>query len=101
MNIDTKIELLMRGKVELMRMLAPYDTGNLSQNAIKLEHLSKNEWTIKVNEQVAPYMPYTNEEWISPKWKGKKNPNEGWWDKAVDSIMNQLRAELGGTLRSK
>ena len=26
------------------------------------------------------YMPFTNEPWISPRWKGAKNPNEKWFE---------------------
>ena len=39
------------------------------------------------NEQ-AYYMPYTNEKWISPRWHGKQNPNEDWWDKAIYDVCD-------------
>ncbi len=32
------------------------------------------------------YMPYTNEKWISPKWNGKKNPNEAWWQQSITRV---------------
>lgn len=35
-------------------------------------------------------MPYTNEPWISPKWHGKKNPNEGWFDRTADYIASEF-----------
>ena len=40
------------------------------------------------NETNAYYMPYTNERWISPKWKGAKNPNEDWWDEAIHDVCD-------------
>ena len=32
------------------------------------------------------YMPYTNEKWVSPRWHGKKNPNEQWWQNAITKV---------------
>lgn len=86
---------------ELLRLLAPKDTGNLAINAIKVEWHGDNEAEIYVDgdgvDGIAPYMPFTNEPWTAPKWKGKKNPNEGWWETAIESIIQQLNAEFGGT----
>lgn len=39
-------------------------------------------------------MPYTNEIWISPRWKGKKNPNEGWWQGAIAAAVQVIAAEF-------
>lgn len=69
-----------------IRNFAPKDTGNLAYNAIKFRWFNNNEFHIWVDEGIAPYMVYTNEPWISPKWKGKKNPNEKWWDNITDII---------------
>lgn len=74
-----------RLKKELQR-LSPIDTGNLRYNAIRMEQTSENEIKIFVDESIAPYMVYTNEPWISPKWNGKKNPNEAWFDKAAFTV---------------
>lgn len=85
---------------EYLRALAPKDTGNLAYNAIKLEWL--NEKTVKIYVDgdgvtgIAPYMPFTTEPWISPKWGGKKNPNEAWWDIAIARIVNRLNHDIGG-----
>ena len=32
-------------------------------------------------------MPFTNEVWKSPKWNGKKNPNQGWWNNAMEMVI--------------
>lgn len=81
---------------EKLRELAPYDTGNLANNAIQLHFEDEKTAVIQVNESIAPYMPYTNEPWISPKWNGKKNPNEKWFDNAVMIICTELAEEYGG-----
>lgn len=48
---------------------------------------------------IAPYVPYTNEPWISPKWNGKKNPNEGWWDRFVAEFTKRLANKLKGVIK--
>lgn len=85
--------------VAQLRGLAPYDTGNLSQNAIRIEFPSPSVCLIYVDEAIAPYMPFTNEPWISPKWKGKKNPNEGWWQAAGELIVELMAQELKGEVQ--
>jgi hypothetical protein len=83
---------------EKLRELAPKDTGNLAYNAIKIEFKDKDTCVIRVDERIAPYMPYTTLPWASPKWHGRKNPNEGWWDAAVELILEELAKELKGDL---
>lgn len=78
---------------ETLQDLAPYDTGNLSRNSIRLIRWSENEAVIYIDKKIAPYMPYTNEPWIAERWKGKKNPNEGWFDAAAELIA-ELVADL-------
>ena len=78
---------------KLLRILqdkAPKRTGNLAYNACRLEIISPNEAWLYVDESVAPYMPYTNEPWISPNRHGKKNPNEGWFDRTADYIASEF-----------
>lgn len=82
-----------------LRGLAPRDTGNLALNAIKIEFPSPDVCVIYVDEDIAPYMPFTTRPWVAPRWHGKKNPNEGWWQAAGELIFEQLAQQLGGELR--
>ena len=82
-----------------LRNFCPEDTGNLKYNAIKYERVSKSEYKIYVDEKVAPYMPFTKEPWISPKWNGKKNPNEKWFDNASDYIARYFANIYSGNLK--
>lgn len=93
-----KIEIAFMNAVRRLRFYAPYDTGNLSQNAIRFAWENEKTFIIYVDESIAPYMPYTNEPWISPKWGGKKNPNEKWWQETVQIIAEEMAAELKGVL---
>ena len=85
--------------VKQLRGLAPYDTGNLAKNAIKIEFPSANECHIYVDESIAPYMPFTTRPWVSPKWRGKKNPNEGWWQAAGELIAEYIAELVGGEIK--
>ncbi len=71
---------------------APKDTGNLAYNAIKYRFVG-NTFEVFVDEEVAPYMVYTNE-----KWKSGKNPNEGWWNETIEDIMRTMAIYLKGEL---
>jgi hypothetical protein len=81
-----------------LRELAPYDTGNLALNAIKIEFPSPTTCLIYVDESIAPYMPYTTRPWVAPKWKGRKNPNEGWWQAAGELIVEFIARETQGEI---
>lgn len=90
--------------VEIARANAPIRTGNLRYNAIRFEYETPDKFTVYVDfyddggerSGIAPYMPFTNEPWISPKWHGKTNPNEGWWQRAIEEIRQMLQVEFGG-----
>ena len=82
--------------VDEVRKTSPIRTGNLRNNAIRFEWVSPNKFRIFVDETIAPYMPYTNEPWLSPRWRGAKNKNELWWDdKAVNALLTTVRRVLG------
>lgn len=90
--------LLCRECESILRARAPYKTGNLRYNAIKLEMI--DEYTCRLyvdDEYMAPYMPYTNEPWVN---RPGKNPNEGWFDKAAEEIAQHIARRLGGQLKS-
>lgn len=87
--------------LEELKDFAPKDTGNLAFNAIKIDfEVNGDEWKciLSVDETIAHYIPYTNEPWTSLKWNGKKNPNEGWWQWAVEFVARRIAEQLGGSL---
>lgn len=73
-------------------------TGNLKHNALQYRWVNQNTFEIFMNESVAPYTPYTNEPWISPRWNGTQNPNEQWWQKACEDAMEIIAKQLGGKI---
>ena len=80
--------------IKILKRRAPYDTGNLAYNAIKYRIEGKN-LVIYVDEEVAPYMACTNERWVN---RPGKNPNEKWWQEAIEFIIKYLAQELKGDL---
>ena len=78
-----------------IKELAPVDTGNLRYNAIVKVRQGLDRIEIYVDLPTAPYMPYTNEPWLSDKWNGKKNPNEAWWNNAVETIVKEINEKFG------
>jgi hypothetical protein len=82
--------------VSIIRERCPRDTGNLADHGVKFIWEDKDTFTIYVDEGEAPYMPYTNEPWISPKWNGKKNPNEAWWQDAIRLCAEHLKQKYKG-----
>ena len=63
----------------------------------KQDHaVKKSKGKKKRADGIAPYMPYTNETWLSPRWNGKQNPNEGWWNDSIEFIVQYIGKRLGG-----
>ena len=78
----------------------PRDKGNMAFHALRFE-ADNSVIHISVDNDIAPYVPYTNEPWISPKWNGKQNPNEGWWDRFAAEFARRLASSLNGRLEQK
>lgn len=96
---DADFRKLCNEIVDELRRQAPRRTGNLADNAIRFEFVG-NTCNIYVDEEIAPYMPYTNEKWLSPKWNGKQNPNEAWWQDTIENkIVKGIAAKVRGVVK--
>jgi hypothetical protein len=100
MNVNKKIYLLCYKAIQMIRDNAPKDTGNLAFNSVVYNNngVYGIEFRISIDQNIAPYMVYTNEKWTSPRWNGKPNPNESWWNGTCEQIINMFERELGGEL---
>lgn len=99
--IDAKIVVVLNKAKDLLQTLTPIDTGNMRYNGVRLMPMGPGHWRLIVDENLAPYVPYTNEKWISPKWRGKKNPNENWWNEAIEKVILLIAADLGGSFKKE
>lgn len=84
-----------------LQAYAPYDTGNLALNSIRIMYDSNGEIFVAVGGEIAPYAVYTNEKWASSKWNGKSNPNERWIDNAIDEAIPLIKQYLTKELSQK
>lgn len=88
----------MEKALNVVKGQAPVRTGEL-KNSIQLVATATG-YDIIVT---APHMPYTEEKWVSPQWKGRANPNEGWFRIATELVFRLIRSELSasGTYQGK
>lgn len=84
-----------RFALNYLKSKSPMDTGNLRYNAIKYR-MEADKFIIYVDEKIAPYMVYTNEVWIN---RNSNNPNESWWNKTVEEIIQLMAIYLKGELK--
>lgn len=75
-------------------------TGNMAFNALQYE-IAGGKFYIGVNRNIAPYAKYTEYPWVSPYWGGKKNPNEGWWERFRAEFTRRLSAKIGGNVKGE
>ncbi|MGN1077342.1 MAG: hypothetical protein ACI4ST_02390 [Candidatus Gallimonas sp.] len=73
-------------------------TGNMAFHALQYS-IEGDVFHIYIDERIAPYVMYTEEPWISPKWNGKKNPNEGWWERFGEEFARRLAKKLRGNIQ--
>jgi hypothetical protein len=98
MTFNEKLEQASKYLQQVLKVFAPKDTGNLSLNAIRVVQVEPNKWQIIIGGEIAPYAVYTNAEWIAERWAGKRNPNEGWVNRAIDSAKPVLISILSGAI---
>lgn len=82
----------------ILRARAPYDTGNLAGRGIIIENYENCPAVYIGGADVAPYAPYTNEPWVSERWKGRKNPNEGWIERAIEEAKPYIQKALSNRM---
>lgn len=55
--------------------------------------INMHKCKLYVDENIAPYMKFTNE-----PWEHGKNPNEGWFDRAAQTIAEHIARSTKGDL---
>jgi len=98
MTFNEKLEQASKYLQQVLKVFAPKDTGNLSLNAIRVVQVEPNKWQIIIGGEIAPYAVYTDAEWVAPRWAGKRNPNQGWVNRAIDSAKPVLISILSGAI---
>lgn len=96
-EFKTKLSKVVLQAKQILEWLAPVRSGNL-QASIKLISTARG-YKIYIDDNQAPYDMYTNEKWISPRWGGRANPNEGWIEEALELIIAMIEVELGSVVK--
>jgi hypothetical protein len=79
-----------------IRARTPYASGNLHNNATKIERLGDAKIKIYVDESIAPYFKYVNNSPILSN--SRANRNYQYFDNALVGILEELAKEEGATL---
>lgn len=82
-----------------LKSVCPYRTGNLERNGIRVK-IDNGTMCVVVGHETSKllgeYAVYTNEPWISPKWGGKQNPNQGWIERGIEKALPLIKQVYQG-----
>ena len=85
--------------VMALKSVCPYRTGNLERNGIRVK-IDNGTMCVEIGHDTSKllgeYAVYTNEPWISPKWGGKQNPNQGWIERGIEKALPLIRQVYSG-----
>lgn len=99
-SIADKIKLACDSLCIVLKAEAPYDTGHLAINSIRVIETEPSEYHVAIGGELAPYAKYTQENWdkFQAPLKGKKNPNEGWIDRGIEKTMPLIKRIMSGAI---
>lgn len=123
---EDKIVAAILNATEVIRREAPYRTGNLRINGVNYRGSAhqRGKIVVSIDEARAPYAKYTILPWrvtspyvwrsqdprrngraISPLYNKdltpKKNPNEGWWERAWHKAAKKICEDLGAQIKRR
>lgn len=85
--------------VMALKSVCPYRTGNLERNGIRVK-IDNGSMCVEIGHDTSKvlgeYAVYTNEPWISPKWGGKQNPNQGWIERGIEKALPLIKQVYQG-----
>lgn len=85
--------------VMALKSVCPYRTGNLERNGIRVK-IDNGTMCVEIGHETSKllgeYAVYTNEPWISPKWGGKQNPNQGWIERGIEKALPLIKQVYQG-----
>lgn len=100
---DREFTMFAGALLRSIRKDTPKDTGNLRKNATRMEPVGAGKFRIRVKTEVAPYFKYVNGyETFIRKGKrtgityGARNPNYGYFDRAVKNAVKTVAKKYGG-----
>lgn len=92
-SIADKIKLACDNLCIILKAEAPYDTGHLAINSIRVIETEPGEYHVAIGGEIAPYAKYTQEAWT----RGK-NPNEGWINRGIEKALPLIKRIMSGAI---
>jgi hypothetical protein len=89
-----KLELLKTQALIIVQSASPYRSGDLSRSF--QIRLVEDGFEIYQDTSSVDYMVYTEEAWLSPRWRGRANPNEAWFKETAEFVAKYIAQSLGG-----
>ena len=93
---DHRFNTIMSAMVEKIREDTPWQTGNLAGTATYGKPKAHGKFEIGVKVSIAPYFHAVNSLKNFPS--GKPNHNYHYFQKSLEKHLEELAAEIGGTL---
>lgn len=72
-------------------------SGNMAANGLQYV-LEDNGFVGYIDEVIAWYVWFTQKPWTAERCRGKKNPNEGWFEVFQEEFARRLARRLGGRI---
>lgn len=88
---DVKLQIMINSIPIMTQFAVPRRSGRLKESF--KYNINDNGWEITTDIY---YMPFTNEPWVSPRWKGRQNPNLKWFDENAEYIAKMIARHTGG-----
>lgn len=92
-NFKRDFDKLKMTAPQILRSQTPYRTGNL-RSTIRMNQINNNSFEILIGGEQAPYVVYVNEPWISPIWRGRENPREGFIGRAAELMVRHIETNM-------
>ena len=91
-DLNRRLQMLKEQALNIVRATAPYKRGDLSKSF----DVRTTPEGFEIYTRMY-YMGYTEGVWVSPQWRGRKNPNEAWFQETAEYIARYIAFNLGGT----
>lgn len=98
LTLQQKLGLATQYLLQQLKLNAPKDTWNLTENGIRMVQIQPNHWQIIIGGESAPYGVYTNERHNIARGVYAGRDNYHWINDTVDSCISYIQSIMGGTV---
>lgn len=92
-SIAHRLKLACDALCTILKAEAPYDTGNLAIDGIRVVEGEPGYFYVAVGGEIAPYAKYTQEQWANGR-----NPNAGWINRGIEKALPLIKQIMEGAI---